>query len=243
MSPTKDTMNCKDYNEALLTDPGFEDESGHLESCASCQALAAEISALDGKIKSAMEIDVPELRMPELPDIETGNVASIAARRSWAKPAWFALAATVVLAAFIGVRMTGMNATYGTLEEQVLAHIDHEPGALQISNTPVTDRRLERAVPRKLANMNHDAGLITYAQSCSINGKSVPHLVIQGEHGPITILLMPDEFIESAKVVDGQSIQGVILPVGNGSIAIVGSREERLDRVKQNVLDSVMWST
>ena len=130
MSPTKDTMNCKDYNEALLTDPGFEDESGHLESCASCQALAAEVSALEGKIKSAMEIDVPELRMPELPDIETDNVVSIAARRSWAKPAWFALAATVVLAAFIGVRMTGMNNTYGSLEEQVLAHIDHEPGAL-----------------------------------------------------------------------------------------------------------------
>ena len=33
------------------------------------------------------------------------------------------------------------------------------------------------------------------------------------------------------------------LPVGNGSIAIIGNREEQLDRIKQNVLDSVTWST
>jgi hypothetical protein len=54
---------------------------------------------------------------------------------------------------------------------------------------------------------------------------------------------MPDEFIETARVVDGESIHGLILPVGKGSVAIVGDREEQLDRVKQNVLDSVTWST
>ena len=91
--------------------------------------------------------------------------------------------------------------------------------------------------------MNHEAGLITFAESCSINGRPVPHLVIQGARGPITILLMPDEAVAEAVTLDGVNIKGVILPVGNGSIAIVGDRDEELENVKQSVLDSVTWST
>jgi uncharacterized protein DUF3379 len=85
--------------------------------------------------------------------------------------------------------------------------------------------------------------LITYAQSCVINGREVPHLVIQGERGPITILLMPEEKVSGPESVTGESVKGVILPVGNGSIAIFGEREEALERIERKVLDSVTWST
>lgn len=197
----------------------------------------------DDKLKLAMMLDVPPLRMPELPDIETHNVVAIAPRHGLRKVGWFAVAATVVLAAFVGFRVSGPGSSYGTLEEQVLAHVDHEPWALNVSDTPVSDERLVKAVPANIATMNHDAGLITYAQSCIINGRTVPHLVLQGARGPITILLMPDEKIAGSKTLDGVNIQGVILSVGDGSIAIIGDREEQLDRVKQSVLDSVMWST
>ena len=243
MSQMNKMMNCKDYKEALTADPGFEDESGHVDSCASCQAYRTEILALDAKIAVAMSINVPDLKMPELPDLEADKVVSLAARRRMPKPVWFALAATVLLAVFIGVRTPDMSSMGGTLEEQVIAHLDHEPGALRVTNTPVSDSRLQEVVPGDVAVMNHNAGLITYAQSCIINGKTIPHLVIQGEYGPVTILLMPDEKIDEAKSLDGINVQGVILPVGNGSIAIIGDREEQLDRIKQNILDSVTWST
>ncbi len=234
-------MNCNDYNEALTADPGFEDESGHLDNCASCQAYSAEILALNDRIATAMQIGVPELTMPELPEIDTDNVVPLAARRALSRPAWLALAATVLLAAFVGIRTADMDTLSENLAEQVLAHLDHEPMAMRVSNTPVSDSRLERTVPGDVAVMNHDAGLITYAQSCIINGKTVPHLVLQGENGPVTILLMPDEKIRTARDLDGTGIQGVILPVGDGSIAIIGDREEQLELIKQNILDSVTW--
>lgn len=243
MSQMNKMMNCKDYQEALTADPGFEDESGHVDSCASCQAYSAEILALDEKIAAAMAIDVPVLTMPELANIDTGKVLPLITRRSMPRPAWFALAATVLLAVFVGIRTSDMGAMSGTLEEQVLAHLDHEPMALRVTNVSVSDARLAEVVPDNLAEMNHDAGLITYAQNCIINGKSIPHLVIQGEYGPVTILLLPDEKLGAPVTLDGVNIQGVILPVGNGSIAIIGNREEQLDRIKQNILDSVTWST
>jgi hypothetical protein len=243
MSAKTEMMNCEDYKKALTADPEFEDDSGHAASCAPCQAYRNELLALDTRLKAALEIDVPEFKMPELPDLDTDNVIAMTGRRSLSKPTWLALAASVLLAAVIGIRMTDTGESYGTLESQVLAHLDHERGSLQVTSTPVSDSGLLRAVPENVASMNHDAGLITYAQSCSINGKKVPHLVIQGEYGPITILLMPDEEVAKASSFEGVNTQGIILPVGGGSIAIIGEREERLDRVKQNVLDSVTWDT
>jgi len=243
MSQMSKMTNCNDYKEALTADPGFEDESGHVDSCASCQAYRSEMLAFNDKIAAAMGIDVPELTMPELPEVDTEKVVSLVARRSMTKPVWFALAATVLLAVFVGIRAPDMGVTEGTLEEQVLAHVDHEPIALRVTSTPVSDSRLAEVVPGDLAEMNRDAGLITYAQSCVINGKLIPHLVIQGEYGPVTILLMPEEKVSAAKSLDGVNIQGVILPVGDGSIAIIGNREEQLERIKKNVVDSVTWST
>ena len=243
MSQMNKMMNCNEYTEALTADPGFEDESGHVDSCTSCQAYRTEMLAFNARIAAAMAINVPELTMPELPEIDTDKVVSLVARRSMPRPVWFALAATVLLAVFVGIRAPDMGSIDGTLEEQVLAHLDHEPRALRVSSKPVSDRRLAKVVPGNLAAMNHDAGLITYAQTCVINGKTIPHLVIQGEYGPVTILLMPEEKISAAKLLDGVNIQGVILPVGDGSIAIIGNREEQLERIKKNVLDSVTWGT
>jgi hypothetical protein len=243
MSQENDTMKCEDYKAALTADPAFEDESGHVETCVACREYDAEMLALNEQIAAAMQISVPDLTMPELPEIDTENVVSLSDRRSLSKPAWFAVAATVLLAAVVGIQMTNSGVNYGSLEDQVLAHMDGELGSLQVTSTPVSDSRLALVVPDNVATMNHDAGLITYARSCSINGNSVPHLVIQGEHGPITILLMPNEKVSETKTIDGVNIQGVILQVGDGSIAIIGNREEQLDTVKKNVLDSVMWST
>ncbi len=213
-------MNCEEYEKAIAADPDFEE-----------------------KLAKAMQIDVPPLSMPELPSIEAENVVDLAARRPVRKSVWFAMAASVMLAAVIGVRMFGIGVSYDSLAEEVIAHLDHEPYALRVTDEPVSDRRLARVVPANIGQMNHDAGLITYAQTCIINGKQVPHLVIQGELGPVTILLMPEERVARALPLDGENIHGVIVPVGDGSIAIIGAREERLERIEKNIVNSVNWST
>jgi len=103
--------------------------------------------------------------------------------------------------------------------------------------------RVSAVVPPNIAVLNGNAGLITYARTCVIDGHLVPHLVIQGKKGAITIILMPEEKVANAMPVEGKTVQGVILPVGDGSIAIIGERGERLDDVQQKILKSVTWKT
>ena len=235
-------MNCEQYRETIAADPSFDGGAGHLSECEACQAYRREMLELDRTIGRALAVDVPKLVMPELPDIQADNVVELR-RRRWSSPALLAMAATFVLAAVIGVRMVGTDIEHQSLAEQLLAHLDHEPYALRVTDVPVSDARLAAVVPADVAALNHDAGLITYAQTCPINGRDFPHLVIQGERGPVTVLLMPHESVAAPESFTGESVKGIILPVGDGSIAIFGERDEALERIERKVLDSVTWST
>lgn len=223
-----------------MADPAFDDE--HVEHCPHCRAYREQVFALDRMIEQALSIPVPPLAMPELPDIDTGNTVVLPKRRQ-RTVRWLAIAAGVVAAAVLGFRMLGSGLDYPSLEAEILAHLDHEPYALRVTDEPVAESRLERVVPSRLARLDHSAGLITYAQSCVINGHRVPHLVIQGERGPVTILLMPEETVSEAISIDGAAVDGVILPVGDGSIAIIGEKGENLDRIETNVRESITWDT
>jgi len=203
------------------------------------------MQALDQRISRALAIDVPELQVPELPELSTSKSDNvIALPNRWRQSrTWFAMAATVVVAALLGVRLVGTGIEYDSLADEILAHLDGEPNALRVTDVAITAKRLNAVVPADIALMDHSAGLITYAQTCPIGGRDVPHLVIQGERGPVTILLMPEEKISGPQRLSGDNVNGIILPVGNGSIAIIGERDERLDRIEESVLKSVVWST
>ena len=232
---------CEEYREAIGADPSFDGGAGHLASCEPCQAYREEMQALNRRIGRALAISVPELKLPELPDIDTSNVTALP-RRRFAAPAWLAVAATVTIAAFVGFRLFDTDVSAGVaLAEQIVAHIEHEPYALVETDEAVSDERLARVLPASVATLDHSAGLITYAQSCIINGHRVPHLVIQGTNGPVTILLMPEEAVDGVHEFDGEHTHGLIFPVGNGSVAIIGETGESLERVEERVKNSVTW--
>ncbi len=238
-------MECSEFRQMIMGDPSTADGEAHIESCVECQAYLREVQSLDATLQKAMALPVPELTMPELPDIDDSNVTSITPRRRKA-PVWLAMAATVALAAFVGIRafVPHDHGGFDSLADEIIAHMDHEPYSRVVTDVAVSDRRLARVVPASVANLSHDAGLITYAQTCEINGKQTPHLVIQGERGPVTILLLPDETIESAQPLMGESFTGVLLPVGSGSIAIIAEDEgEDLERIQKSLMDSVSWRT
>ena len=236
-------MNCEEYQQALMADPAWTEGAEHAAACADCQAFTRKVQAVNLDIARALQIDVPELAMPDLPDVDAAKVTTLPERKRSRAPVWFALAATVVLATSVSIRMSGVFETYDTLEAEVLAHLDHEPAALRVTDTPVSDERLGRAVPSSVAVFDRELSLITYASPCVINGNKVPHLVVQGQQGPITILLMPEEAIADVIPLEGENVHGLIVPVGGGSIAIIANHGESLDAVQQSVIESVTWTT
>ena len=244
MSASGMKMNCEEYKEAIAADPSAAFEGAdHAAACESCAAFGAEMRALDAKIAGALGIDVPDLAMPDLEPIEDDNVVNLPFSRSRKTWEWMSIAAAFALAAVIGVQMLGSPSGPGlTLEEEILAHLEHEPYAFDETENPVPAGRFSRVVNTSIGTMDRSVGLITYAQSCIINGKEVPHLVMQGENGPITLLLMPDEMVDMARTFMGEGVSGVILPHGDGSIAIIGENEQAIGEIEDRVKESVEWS-
>lgn len=242
MTDENKIMNCDQYMEAIAANPSSEDGVGHASECAMCRVFRDEMLELDAQIKRALLISVPQPKIPNLDSVDDGNIA-VLPRRRVSTPAWFAMAASILIAAVLGFRMIGSDFSDPSLADQIVAHLEHEPYAFRITDKAVGDERLARVVPADIATLDHSGGLITYAQSCVINGKNVPHLVIQGERGPVTILLMPGQKVSGAQSLDGNSITGVILPVGSGSIAIIGEKGEDLQRFEKKIKNSVTWTT
>jgi len=240
-------MNCNDYKEAIAADPSecFDGGAAHAAACTSCSAYRNEMRALDDKIALALAIGTPDLKMPELVPVEAdSNVVNLPFGRKArvTTPAWLGIAASFAIAVVFAAQMLGGGGEFSSLAEEVIAHLDHEPQALRVISTPVSTRTLNDVVSPDVADAS-GFGLITYARTCVINGRSVPHLVIQGAQGPITLLLMPDEKVDVATPLQGEGIRGIILPIGHGSIAIIGDRDEALEQYEQQIIDSVKWST
>ena len=245
-------MDIEQRKQNIGADPKAPIDSTDLsaEELSELQAYRQEMLALDEKIGQALAVDVPALSMPELPEIaESSDVVDISSRskRRFSTPMWLGLAASAALVAvFAGRLLTPgdetVSITASALADEVIAHLDYEPYALQVTDVAVSEQRLHSVVNQGGVEINSGIGLVTYAQSCIINGKTVPHLVIQGKLGPVTLLLMPDEEISSAVPLSGESIEGVLLPVGSGSIAIIGERDEDLSGIEEQVVDSVKWA-
>ena len=185
----------------------------------------------------ALRIDVPEAMLAAAP------------RRSSPILRWAALAAGILVAVGLSVRML-QNIGYigtGDLGHDVVAHIHHEPAAIRIPVVPP-----EAAVPgAELATVLREAGanlgpmgpMVRYAKLCPFRGEMVAHFVVQGASGPVTVLLLPDVDVEQPVRVDEDGFIGTIvsLPIG-GSIAVVGEQgEERLDEIQREVAAAVRW--
>jgi hypothetical protein len=238
--------NCSECREAIAADPASAPIAEHVAHCVECRAWRDELLAFDADIARALALPVPKLVLPELPELPEAGVTSLvpSQRRRLPAVAWLAAAASVAIAVALGLRLGGEDAATGNaLGEQVLAHISHESFSIVVSERAVGDDRLARVLPANVARLGPDAPLVSYAQSCEINGHSVPHLVMQGAHGPVTILLMPEEKIDAPREIDDGVLSGVILPVGDGSIAIVGQDPDDIRQVEETMKNSVTWRT
>ena len=229
-------MRCEEFRNALDTDPGgdFPGRSEHMAGCGDCARYAADALVFEQRLAAALTVEVPDFDF-EIPGESTGddgdNVVALDERRRsgilqrGALPAFAGIAAALVLAIGFVLQFAGgsQDLAPSALAAEVLAHMEHEPYSRVVTSDAVASSTLSEALSPAVSRLDREqVGLVTYARTCPINGRPVPHLVVQGADGPVTLLLMAGEKLEAPVPLQGDGFHGVILPVGEGSIAIVG---------------------
>jgi hypothetical protein len=228
-------MECLEFRRLCGIDPSSADAAyrEHAESCPGCGEYARELQALDGLILQALKIDVPQssdnIKAPSAPE----------PRPAWVRPRWLGLAASLLLA--VGVA-AGIWVTLpkDSLAGEVVEHILHEPKALSESTVRVASEDIYRVMARAGYALDEGVGLVTYSRTCVFRGYEVPHLVIQGNNGPITVMLLPDIPLVQPVAVDESGFSGSIIPFDKGSLAIVGEPgETEIGRMTRNLVEGI----
>jgi len=222
-------MICEDVQLLIGADPdaaGRELEE-HVRGCGGCQALRAQMRRLNADIRRALD-DPPNISVPH-------------ARR--AAPAWreYALAASVVVAVAVALAVWLLRPT-DTLAREVVAHVKAEPGSW-LSEHQVSAWSIDRALQSSGVGLDLASDKIVYAQSCWFRGHYVPHLVVETTRGPVTVLILRHEQVKARDQFREGGMSGVIVPAGDGSIAVLARGRGQVDDLAGELRQDVHWLT
>jgi hypothetical protein len=235
-------VTCLDVRRLLGAEPQLRDAAvaEHVKGCAGCAAFARDILALDARLEKAFQVPVPE-------GLEARISLDGALRnrpRAW-RP-WVAAAASAAMAAVLAtVAYQHEHPVDGALADAVVQHIENpeEVQAIAPDRALLHDASyVEQVMDRAGARMQGGLPDATYAQTCLFRGERVAHLVVQGEHGPVTIMLLRHIHLDKAETVDEHGFHGVIIPAGQGSIAIVTNNNTPVQPMEQELTSKVSWT-
>lgn len=223
--------------EPRRLEPGVTE---HLKGCATCAAFVRDMQALDGRLERALAVPVPE-------GLEARIVldASLKHRPRLMRP-WLAAAASALITLALAVTAYQHQHPAGAdLAGAVVAHVRNpeEGAALVPDRSLIHDASyVENVFSRVGVRLRGDMSDLTYAHVCLFRGQRVVHLVAQGEHGPVTILLLPHIHVDENMPVDEEGFHGVIVPAGAGSIAIVTNNATPVEPMAEEMMDKVQWT-
>ena len=263
---------CAHFRRSMLADPHDSDAQlrEHLESCHDCNLFSERLLRFESRLERALRVAVPpqvavqpgvtvpaEVAVPsqvaappELP-LPADNVVLLRASSARAtyrarRKGWFAMAASVLLAVVVAGGLW-LSAPGPSLAADVVTHMREEPQAWRRTDVPVQDAQLETVLRDSHLRLGAGSGIVSYANSCDFRGHQVPHLVVQTESGPVTVMVLIHEQVPKPVQFDEQGYRGVIVPVaGHGSLAVLtrgsAADPETIEHIAHRVLDSIIWA-
>lgn len=216
-------LDCGHVRRAIGGDPRHlsAEVRQHLESCAACRTFHDETMALEARLEAALNLPLHRFR-PK---------ARAPARR-------FALAASLFMALLVGGG-AWLFRPQPALAEQVVEHVRHEAGSWALQRR-LTPEEIGAVLAR--AGVNFDTALpVVYASPCVFRGHVAPHLVVQTEHGPVTVMLLANEKLARRQSFAEQGYEGVLLPAGEGSVAVLTRGGAVPQATEAAVLSAIRW--
>jgi hypothetical protein len=233
-------IDCAQYRRTVLADPHSESAelAEHLAHCAECPAYRERLLRFEGRLTRALRIDAQVVPM-------SAQVLRRPAWRNGRRNGWLAMAASLVVALLVGTLWLG--APHASLAADVVAHMAGEPEAWALTDVPVPSADLTPVLAEAHMRLRPDAGMVSYAQSCLFRGHHVPHLVVQTDMGPVTVMVLVHENVAAARMFDEGGYRGTIVPMpGHGSIAVLVKGEEgdlaQVESVAGRVQDAIVWT-
>ncbi len=240
-------MDCAQYRRLILANPHDSNPELriHLESCRDCPEYTERLLRFESRLARALLVAAPAEGGARVvpPRVSAAHRApSPLVRRGW-----LAMAASVLIALVVGGALW-LASPHQSLAADVVAHMAGEPQAWQRTGVPVPPSELALVLRDAKMRLIPDAPMVSYARSCLFRGHQVPHLVVQTDMGPVTVMVLVHESVSKPVSFDEEGYRGMIVPVpGHGSLAVlVRGQQAGINAIKQiaaRVQAALVWTT
>lgn len=219
-------MNCLEFRQRLLTAPRASTSAmaAHRTECARCAGFANRVEQMESALTEAVCVTVPE-----------GLAHRILLRRSLAdRPPVVAPARRqfLALAASVAVATTGLGALLfwrrgqqptfdDSLARELVMHLlmKHPPGLG--AKTQVSESEVSGLLRRAGFAARASLGRVANAWPCVFRDQPIAHLVLPGNDGPVTALVLPFPATSQSHHFAGPDISGVVAPCAHGTLALL----------------------
>ncbi len=195
-----------------------------------------ELKKLDKKLELALKIDVPDDLAAKLLLNQQLHQHQKLRRKSG-----FALALVASITFIAGISFTLLRMAPVNLGQHALSHIYHDKKALSIDqNVSFKDVNFQLASLDKIGNARFTQqpgkGKVYFSTLCDFQGVKSLHLVIQGEHGKVTLFIVPAEdrmVLEQAFA--NNKYQGRGFKTDNAYMLLVSEKNANLSNVEKEI--------
>lgn len=220
-------MKCHEVQTLL----GGEPQSTHAEmlehvnTCAECNEYRQQMLRMDDLIRKALTIpvDTPAKATPlRTPRFGGWQIAA-------------SLLASIALAGSLWIA-----STQDSLAEQLVKHAEHESFAIVSTDHRVDPQEVNAVLSQAGIDLK-DQAEVSFAASCDFGRHRVPHLVVQTDEGPVTVLILAhEERSNSIQEIHERGYDGVIVPAPRGVIAVLG-KEVPVKKAAEKVLGAIEY--
>lgn len=211
--------------------------------------LLHELKAMEHQLKQSLNATpVPDGLRQKLLAHATDAPPESAVRHSPLRRVPYAVAATLVLGAFLGINLVQSRPSAQDLEfhDALIEHLYHEESRYELSASPDWSdvSGVSAAAGAELAADPELMALqMRFANYCNLGtDQRGAHLVAIGEHGPVSIVFIKNTPVSKRITIKDERFQGQIIPTEQGNMAVIGEKAEQLDRYEKLLTDNLHWS-
>ncbi len=196
------------------------------------QKFIDDLKHFDSDLKQAFNVTASEELAARLKLNQTFEQHALQHKQ---KKQWLWVASVMI---FIGILFSYdylfIQSPNKNLSNRVLSHIYHELDHLQ-ERKQRSLFQVNSVLSSFGVTMDKIFVPINYLGSCNIGNTKGVHMVLEGKIGPITVLMLPNDYMKSEYTFHDDRFNGVILPSVHGSVAVIGEKGESLKTLKEKL--------
>jgi hypothetical protein len=230
-------MNCEEARELIGAEPESASAQllAHLETCADCRSYRAQMLVLNTNIRRALELSLPpapQSKVVAFPGTSRADQAGVTRLKS-RRPHGLAIAASLAAGLLVAITLW-LGRPNESLAAEIVTHVEHEPDSWTRTAT-VSAAQLAAVLDRSGVKIGPGMGTVVYASSCWFRGRYVPHLVVSTPSGPVTVMILKSEPLESTQSFSEDGYSGLLVPSLGGAVAILSRTAMALDQPARDV--------